>query len=61
MRGRPVLRVLEEPAGIDLGAAERAAGQFLTALGISLDTHYEDDSGRPVSIVGTGKPIRELA
>jgi uncharacterized protein (DUF1501 family) len=30
------------------------------ALGIPLDTHYEDSSGRPVSIVDTGRPIREL-
>jgi hypothetical protein len=30
------------------------------ALDIPLDTHYEDASGRPVSIVGTGKPIPEL-
>ncbi|MBI1914795.1 MAG: DUF1501 domain-containing protein [Planctomycetes bacterium] len=30
------------------------------ALGIPLNTHYEDASGRPVSIVGTGKPIHEL-
>lgn len=30
------------------------------ALGISLETHYEDASGRPVSIVGSGKPIQEL-
>lgn len=29
-------------------------------LGISLDTHYEDSSGRPVSIVGSGKPVTEL-
>lgn len=29
-------------------------------LGIPLDTHYEDASGRPVSIVGAGKPIEEL-
>ncbi len=29
-------------------------------LGISLDTHYEDASGRPVSIVGNGQVIREL-
>lgn len=29
-------------------------------LGISLDLHYPDASGRPVSIVGTGKPIEEL-
>lgn len=30
-------------------------------LGIPLDTHYNDASGRPVSIVGAGQPIRELA
>ncbi|MBN9120288.1 MAG: DUF1501 domain-containing protein [Planctomycetes bacterium] len=30
------------------------------ALGVPLDTHYEDASGRPVSIVGAGKPIQEL-
>ncbi len=29
-------------------------------LGVPLDTHFEDASGRPVSIVGGGKPIREL-
>ena len=29
-------------------------------LGIPLDTHYKDASGRPVSIVGAGKPIPEL-
>lgn len=29
-------------------------------LGISLGTHYEDASGRPVSIVGSGRPIHEL-
>lgn len=29
-------------------------------LGVSLDTHYIDGSGRPVSIVGSGKPIHEL-
>jgi hypothetical protein len=30
------------------------------ALDIPPDTHYEDASGRPVSIVDSGKPIREL-
>ena len=30
------------------------------AMGVPLDTHYEDSSGRPISIVGAGKPIREL-
>ena len=29
-------------------------------LGISLDTHFDDSSGRPISIVGPGKPIHEL-
>ncbi|MFQ5733707.1 MAG: DUF1501 domain-containing protein [Planctomycetaceae bacterium] len=29
-------------------------------LGIPLETHYRDSSGRPVSIVGDGNPIREL-
>jgi hypothetical protein len=29
-------------------------------LGIPLDTHYDDSSGRPVSIVGSGRPIEEL-
>jgi hypothetical protein len=30
-------------------------------LGLPLDTHYKDPSGRPVSIVGEGEPIPELA
>ncbi|MDB5387973.1 MAG: hypothetical protein JWM11_3619 [Planctomycetaceae bacterium] len=30
------------------------------ALGISLDIHYNDVSGRPTSIVGGGRPIQEL-
>ncbi|QDU44865.1 hypothetical protein Mal52_33510 [Symmachiella dynata] len=29
-------------------------------MGIPLGTHFEDAAGRPVSIVGTGKPIHEL-
>ncbi len=29
-------------------------------LGVPLDTHYEDASGRPTSIVGAGQPIQEL-
>jgi hypothetical protein len=29
-------------------------------LGLPLDTHYEDVSGRPTSIVGSGLPIQEL-
>jgi GTP cyclohydrolase I len=35
----PALRVIHEPDnGVDLGAAEKAAGDFLRALGISLDS-----------------------
>jgi len=30
------------------------------ALGIPLDTHFQDATGRPVSIVAGGKPIQEL-
>lgn len=30
------------------------------ALGIPLDTHFEDATGRPISIVAGGKPIHEL-
>jgi hypothetical protein len=29
-------------------------------LGIPLETQYDDASGRPVSIVGAGRPIQEL-
>jgi GTP cyclohydrolase I len=37
--GSPALRVIHEPGdAVDLAAAERAAGQFLRALGISLDS-----------------------
>jgi GTP cyclohydrolase I len=37
--GSPALRVIHEPGdGVDLVAAERAAEQFLRALGISLDS-----------------------
>ncbi|MFI9258886.1 GTP cyclohydrolase I [Streptomyces sp. 2333.5] len=35
---QPALRVAQETDGIDLAAAERAAGQFLQALGISTET-----------------------
>ncbi|MBM4074512.1 MAG: DUF1501 domain-containing protein [Planctomycetes bacterium] len=30
------------------------------SLGIPLETHYDDSSGRPTSIVGSGQPIHEL-
>lgn len=35
---RPALRVVHESGGIDLAAAERAAGRFLEALGVSTDS-----------------------
>ncbi|MBL1108597.1 GTP cyclohydrolase I FolE [Streptomyces sp. 5-8] len=43
--GRPALRVVHEADGIDLAAAEAAAGRFLTALGIS--TTSESLRGTP--------------
>ncbi|MEV6810261.1 GTP cyclohydrolase I FolE [Streptomyces sp. NPDC051132] len=42
---RPALRVVHEPAGIDLAAAEAAAGRFLDALGVS--TTSESLRGTP--------------
>lgn len=42
---RPALRVVHEPDGIDLAAAEAAAGRFLEALGIS--TASESLRGTP--------------
>jgi GTP cyclohydrolase I len=39
MRSGPALRVIHEPDnGVDLAAAERAAGNFLRALGVSPDS-----------------------
>ncbi|WP_182899836.1 GTP cyclohydrolase I FolE [Microbispora sp. H10830] len=39
MRSANALRVIDEPRdGVDLAAAERAAGEFLEALGISTDS-----------------------
>lgn len=57
-----------------IGASEKRGGNVLDrpttpldllatiyqTLGVSLETHYEDSSGRPISIVGSGKPIHEL-
>ncbi len=62
------------PGGRIVGASEKWGGgvqeRLVTpldllatiyhTLGIPLDTHYEDASGRPVSIVGSGRPIQEL-
>jgi uncharacterized protein (DUF1501 family) len=53
-----------EPRGGNVRERPISPGDLLAtlyqALDIPLDTHYEDASGRPVSIVGGGKPIREL-
>jgi hypothetical protein len=48
-------QVLERPA-----TPQDVLATIYRALGIPLDLHYPDASGRPVSIVGTGKPIMEL-
>ncbi len=61
-------------SGIVVGASERRGGGVLDrpvspldllatiyhTLGIPLDTHFIDATGRPVSIVGDGKPLHEL-
>ncbi len=62
------------PGGTVVGASEKFGGgvreRLVTPLdllatiyhilGIPLDTHFNDASGRPVSIVGGGRPIPEL-
>ena len=62
------------PGGRVIGASEKWGGgvqerpvtpldllaTIYHTLGISLDTHFEDASGRPVSSVGGGRPIAEL-
>ncbi|MEO1999643.1 MAG: DUF1501 domain-containing protein [Planctomycetaceae bacterium] len=62
------------PGGRFVGASEKHGGgvwkrritpldllaTIYHTLRIPLDTHYRDSAGRPVSIVGEGKPIREL-
>ncbi len=54
-----------EPRGGRVRERPVSPGDLLATLyqtlGISLDTHYEDASGRPVSIVGAGRPIHELS
>lgn len=55
---------MSEPRGGAVRECPVSPGDLLAtlyqALGIPLDTHYVDASGRPVSIVGPGKPIQEL-
>ena len=64
IRGGRVVGASEKWGG---GVAERPVSPldlFATIyhnLGIPLDTHYLDASGRPVSIVGSGQPIAELS
>lgn len=62
------------PGGRVVGASEKFGGGVVErtttpmdllatiyqTLGIPLDTHFNDASGRPTSIIDTGKPIREL-
>lgn len=53
-----------EPRGGKVRERPVTPGDLLATLyqvlGIPLDTHYEDATGRPVSIVAGGKPIQEL-
>ena len=64
MKGGQVIGASEKYGG---GVLERAVtpldllATIYQTLGIPLSTHYDDSSGRPTSIVDTGKPIRELA
>ena len=46
VRSSTALRVVSQPAGIDLPEAERAAADFLRALGISLDSESLRDTPR---------------
>jgi uncharacterized protein (DUF1501 family) len=54
-----------EPRGGDVSDRPVSPQDLLATLyrtlGIPLDRHYHDASGRPVSIIGTGRPIEELA
>jgi GTP cyclohydrolase I len=44
MHTTSALRVVHEPDGVDLAAAEQAAGEFLRALGIRLDSESLKDT-----------------
>jgi hypothetical protein len=63
LKGKKVVGASEKFGG---GVLERETipldvlATIYQTLGIPLETHFQDASGRPVSIVGTGKPIREL-
>ena len=63
MKGGQVIGASEKYGG---GVLERVVtpldllATIYQTLGIPLSTHYDDSSGRPTSIVDTGKPIREL-
>ena len=46
MRSSTALRVVASPAGIDLAAAEHAVGDFLSALGIGLESESLRDTPR---------------
>ena len=53
-----------EPRGGNVGERPVSPHDLLAtlyhALDVPLDTHFNDATGRPTSIVNTGKPIREL-
>ena len=63
LKGGTVVGVSEKFGG---GVTERLTIPFdlfatiYQTLGIPLDIHYEDSSGRPTSIIGEGQPIHEL-
>lgn len=63
LKGGHVVGASEKHGG---GVLERKAipldllATIYQTMGIPLETHFQHASGRPVSIVGTGKPIREL-
>lgn len=64
LKGGHVVGASEKNGG---GVVERLVTPFdllatiYHTLGVPLDTHYDDASGRPTSIVDAGKPIHELA
>lgn len=50
---------VEVPKTTPIGPQDMMATIF-TVLGIDREVHYQDQSGRPVPMITTGKPIREL-